>query len=190
VFVSATDSEIQVTLNLNVENHGTEILEYQIQVSTDGLTYTPIPSYDGHSPLHTLERTLDTLLTGQIYRIRLLARNAIGWGLPSSDLLAAMTRTPLTPDAPTKDLTLSEKTKIAFTWPAVNDNAGQDGGRVTGYRVYMAKDTDGAFVQIFDGKDFRTIVSYVARGLDTGRFYRFKVSAYNFNGEGAMSGEM
>lgn len=43
---------------------------------------------------------------------------------------------------------------------------------------------------MFDGKDFRTIVSYIADDLDTGRFYRFKVSAYNFNGEGAMSPSM
>ena len=54
----------------------------------------------------------------------------------------------------------------------------------------MAKDIDGLFVLALDGKEFRTIVSYIAENLDTGRFYRFKVSAYNFNGEGLASAEM
>jgi hypothetical protein len=43
---------------------------------------------------------------------------------------------------------------------------------------------------LFDGKDFRSIVTYIAEDLDTGRLYRFKVSAYNFNGEGEMSSEL
>jgi hypothetical protein len=101
-----------------------------------------------------------------------------------------MTGRPLIPNQPVKDELLSTKTGIAFYWDSVADNAGQSGGRVTGYRAYMAKDTDGSHVQIFDGKDFRTIVSYLAEGLDTGRFYRFKVSAYNFNGEGDTSDEL
>lgn len=37
---------------------------------------------------------------------------------------------------------------------------------------------------IFDGKDLRTLTTYIAKNLETGRQYRFKVSAYNFNGEG------
>jgi hypothetical protein len=61
---------------------------------------------------------------------------------------------------------------------------------VTGYRVYMAKDSDGSYVQMFDGKNFRTIVTYIADDLETARFYRLKVSAYNYNGEGAMSPEI
>ena len=51
----------------------------------------------------------------------------------------------------------------------------------------MAKDTDGSFVLVFDGKNLRTITSYIAEDLITGNFYRFKVSAFNFNGEGSNS---
>lgn len=39
-------------------------------------------------------------------------------------------------------------------------------------------------------KQYRTITSYVATNLTTGFLYRFKVSAFNFNGEGPMSPEM
>lgn len=85
---------------------------------------------------------------------------------------------------------MSTKTSIAINWASVTDNPGESGGLVTGYRVYMAKDSDGSYVQLFDGKDFRTIVTYIADDLDTGRYYRFRISAYNFNGEGATSPEM
>ena len=48
----------------------------------------------------------------------------------------------------------------------------------------MGKDTASEFVLIFDAKNLRTLTQYIANNLDTGRFYRFTVSAYNFNGEG------
>lgn len=101
-----------------------------------------------------------------------------------------MTNPPFAPTAPIKDLSLSTKTSIAFTWQSVADNVGETGGRVTGYRVYMAKDSDGAFVLVKDAKELRTLTAYIAQNLDTGRLYRFKVSAYNFNGEGPTSDPM
>ena len=118
------------------------------------------------------------------------ARNVIGWGVYSADLLAALTGAPNTPSAPIKDLNLSTKTSIAIEWASVADNSGESGGLITGYRVYMAKDSDGSYVQLFDGKDFRTIVTFIADDLDTGRFYRFRISAFNFNGESEMSPEI
>jgi hypothetical protein len=118
------------------------------------------------------------------------AMNEIGWSQYSTDMIAAMTNLPLQPSMPIKDETLSTKTSIALNWLSVADNAGESGGRVTGYRVYMAKDTDGSFVLVHDAKELRTLTSHMATDLETGRFYRFAVSAYNFNGEGPMSSEM
>ena len=54
----------------------------------------------------------------------------------------------------------------------------------------MAKDSASQFNLVFDAKELRTLTSYSAENLDTGRLYRFKVSAYNFNGEGLLSEEM
>ena len=88
-----------------------------------------------------------------------------------------MTNVPVTPNTPVKDLNLSTKTSIVISWDEVADNAGESGGMVTGYRVYMAKDTDGSFVMVFDGKKLRTIVKHIAEDLGTGRFYRLKVCA-------------
>lgn len=54
----------------------------------------------------------------------------------------------------------------------------------------MAKDSDGSYVQVYDGRNHRNVLKYIATDLDTGRVYRFKVSAYNLNGEGPMSPEL
>jgi len=67
---------------------------HEISVSTDGETYKTLINYDGVSTTYTLSRHLDTLETGQIYRIRIRAINDIGWGDYSADLLAAMTAKP------------------------------------------------------------------------------------------------
>jgi hypothetical protein len=62
--VSATDETMTLTLNLNAENRGADILEYELSVSTDGLMYTVMTSYDGISPAHTLNKLIDSLVTG------------------------------------------------------------------------------------------------------------------------------
>ena len=186
-FVSADNENIIVDLNLNTENRGSDITSHELAVSTDGLTYTTLISYDGTSSSYTLNQLIDGLTSGQIYRIRLRALNAIGAGEWSSDLLAAMTAPPIAPAMPVKDVALSTKTSIAFDWVSSSDNPGADGGRVLGYRVYKAKDLAGSDVLVYDAKELRTLTSYVVDDLTTGTFYRFKVSAYNFNGEGEMS---
>ena len=39
----------------------------------------------------------------------------------------------------------------------------------------MAKDSASQFNLVFDAKELRTLTSYSAKNLDTGRLYRFKV---------------
>ena len=64
IFVSATDLQIVVDLNLNCEDRGTDVTSFELSISADGLTYTVITSYDGISPQHTLDKTIDSLTTG------------------------------------------------------------------------------------------------------------------------------
>jgi hypothetical protein len=107
VFVAATDSTITVNLNLNTQNQGADIIAHEVSASTDGVTYTPLTSYDGVSSVFTLDKIIDSLTTGQVYRIRVRAQNIIGFGDYSTDLLAAMSSTPLAPSIPTKNFLLS-----------------------------------------------------------------------------------
>ena len=94
MLVSATDATITVSLVLNVVSFGVQVSNYELQISTDGITYSAIDTYDGISPLWTLKEVEDSLEAGQIYRIRIRAQNAIGWGPESADLLVAMTSAP------------------------------------------------------------------------------------------------
>jgi len=154
------------------------------------VTYSNVTSYDGISPMMTLTKLVDSIVTGQIYRFRFRAFNIIGWGEYSTDLIAAVTSVPSQPLQPVRDQLLSTKTSIAFSWKIVADGPGLTGAEVTGYRVYMAKDIGGTYSLLFDGKDFRTITSYIVEDLLTGTLYKFRVSAYNFNGEGPVSNEL
>jgi hypothetical protein len=148
--VSATDSTLIVDLNLNVENRGSPIVEYELSLSTDSQTYNTITNYDGFSSQFELDLYKDSLEMGQIYRIRLRARNAIDWSDYSYELLAAMTAVPLIPSTPIRNELLSTKTSVAFSWTQTADNSGEMGAKITGYRVYMAKDY-GKYVMVYDG---------------------------------------
>ena len=39
-----------VELNLNVEERGAEVTQYELSLSTDGLSYSVVESYDGIPP--------------------------------------------------------------------------------------------------------------------------------------------
>lgn len=184
-FVSATDSTLVLKMNLNVETRGVAVEQYELSVSSDGQSYTVITNYAGEAQFE-LDSFRDNLQAGQVYRLRVRAKNEIGWGEYSPDLLAAMTAVPQKPSTPTRDDLLSSKTSVAFSWSQTDDNPGELGGLVTGYRIYKARDF-GQYTLILDAKDSRTLSSYVAEDLQTGGYYKFKVSAYNFNGEGPMS---
>jgi hypothetical protein len=116
VFISATQTTLTVQLNRNVQQQGDTILEYELSVSTDGLTYTVITNYDGQAEMFELDTFRDSLVSGQIYRLRYRARNSIGWGEYSADLLSAITDVPQQPAAPVRIDSLSSKTSIAFNW--------------------------------------------------------------------------
>jgi len=102
-FSSADNNNIYVLLNLNTENNGSEILKHEMSVSVDGVSYTTLIGYDGLSTSYTLNKVVDQLVTGEIYRIRMRAQNDVGYGEWSSDLLAAMTAPPQPPTNLVKD---------------------------------------------------------------------------------------
>lgn len=88
------------------------------------MNYYDVTSYDGVSPQWTLDSLVDTLTTGQIYRFRMRARNAVGFGAFSSDLIADLTPPPSTPAAPERNEFLSTTTSITISWLFVADNIG------------------------------------------------------------------
>ncbi len=129
------------------------------------------------------------MIAGLIYKLRFRARNSIGYSAYSNTLKTALIAKPATPSTPLRTDSSSSKTSIAIDWQTVADDA-SPGGLITGYNLYMAKGISGSYTLIFNGQGYPTITDYIVNRLETGEFYRFKVSALNFNGEGSLSGEL
>ena len=61
-FVSATDTSLTVSLDTaSVENHGSPILEFSLEVSGGATDYAAVSTYDGLSPTHTLDKDAEGL---------------------------------------------------------------------------------------------------------------------------------
>ena len=117
-FTSSTDTDLTIGLSVNaVENNGSVILEFSLEVSDGADAFAVVTSYDAVSSSHTLTVDHDGLVTGTVYRLRYRARNAIGWGGYSPILLsAAFIGPPAQPSAPTRLDSASDKTQITVTW--------------------------------------------------------------------------
>lgn len=76
---------------------------------------------------------MNSLTTGQVYRVRILAFNIIGTGAPSTILEIMPASLPGAPNQPT--VTLSSSSQITLTW---TQDAGTDGGsEIYDYIVYF-----------------------------------------------------
>lgn len=183
-----------MVLALNVEaieNNGSQILEYSLEISSDdGQTFAAVLTYDSNASEHTLNIVADSLALGAIYAFRMRARNSIGWGEYSTLLTGVgLTALPVKPDTPLRHEAQSDKTQVAVYWHAVADT-NLPAGRITGYRLYMAEGPSGQFLLIYDGKDFPQTRQTVIGGLTTGQLYKFRLTAFNINGEGPESDEL
>jgi len=138
----------------------------------------------------TLNDVADSLTAGAVYKLRYRAVNSVSEGPYSDELTTSLIAPPAAPSAPVRVDNLSNKTTIFVKWDPVSDGAGSPAGDIIGYRLYMAVGPSASYSLIYDGLDFRTIHSRKVTDLVTGKLYRFKVSAINFNGEGDLSPEM
>lgn len=187
--MSATDTELHITLDLqSIRDNGEAITSIGLEINS-GSGFVPVVSYDGLSSVVTINAIDESITAGGIYQLQFRARNAIGWGPYSDSITAALVSPPLKPAAPTRDDSLSTKTGIAVRWTPVTDGA-SPAGLVTGYRLYQATGPSATFVMVYNGADFRTVHFRLVDQLETGQLYRFKVSAFNFNGEGPLSDEL
>ncbi len=95
----------------------------------------------------------------------------------------------MAPQTPIRVEAGSTETSIIVRWASVIPSPECAGNMVTGYRLYAAKEQSGLYVLVYDGTGAPQITSAVIAGLTPGDLYDFKVSAINFNGEGARSSQ-
>ena len=165
-------------------------MEYSLEISDDNSVFVVVPTYTSNLAQHTLNTVTDSLTLGSIYYFRMRARNSIGWGEYGAVLLnAGFIGLPAKPNTPQRVESQSNKTQITVLWDSIADTD-LPAGQITGYRLYMAEGPSGQFVLAHDGREVPQTLQFVVSGLTTGQLYRFKVTAFNINGEGPASDEM
>lgn len=186
-FVSSTDTDLIISMDLNVDNGGSSITGYKLQIN-DGTTADPSIdiAYDGSTPTKTLNQVTHSLTTGKVYKIWIIATNIIGDSTPSNTLTIGLIQKPATPSIPVRVDSSSTETSIAVDWTQVADHTGP-AGLIKGYKLYMAVGPSSSFTIVYDGSNNPTITNYVIGNLVTGTLYRFKVTSFNNNGESDAS---
>ena len=162
VFVSSTNSSLLIDLNLDVSNGGLPILSYTLEINdgTENGPFIPVSSYDGISPSHTLDSTVDSLTTGLFYKLRFKATNVLGSGLYSNILKIALIDPPEAPYTPVRVDSASSLTSIGVDWYPLVDGPNA-GGVVTGYNLYIAVGVSGSYRLAYSGNGYPTISSQI-----------------------------
>ena len=188
VFVSADQTKITLQLSESDDNNGAQIDYYDLYRNNGAGTtdIINITHYDGSSLTFELNTTDDsTLVAGETYTFTMRAHNQAGYSEYSDSVAVALARVPEQLTAPTRVDDQSNTLRITIEWVPKTDRD-IPGGNVTGFYVYMAEGLGGSFSKVFTATSASTI-QYTATSLTPGNAYKFKVSAYNFNGEGAES---
>ena len=126
------------------------------------------------------------LTRGLVYRIKQRAQNVIGFSEFSTIVEAAAVNVPPKVSSIRKVAALSSDSSITVEWdkPFV-DAAELPGGRLTHYQLYMDDGLFGNFTLV--NTEPTTVRQMTLNALAKGRAYRFKVTAFNYNGAGEFS---
>ncbi len=151
-------------------NGGSPITNYLVQYSSNsGLTWTDFPAGMYPTPTYLI---ITGLTDGTAYVIRVIARNAVGYGLPSA---SSASTTPLgVPGWPTSLVVVSGNAQLAVSWAAP---AYTGGSNITDYLVHYSSN-DGVTNTNF-AHAASTATSRTVTGLTNGTAYVITVYAVN-----------
>lgn len=190
VIVSTSDTQISISLDLDIGNGGAAVTSYALEVNAGGLSndaFQAVATYTSGLETHVLDLTADALAYGTIYKLRYRALNVEGAGEYSDVALVALNSLPAAPATPTRVEAASTETSITVSWGSSQLSPELEGNAITGYRLYAAREHSNIYELVYDGAGYPQVRSFVLSGLTPGEHYEFKVSAINFNGEGPQS---
>jgi hypothetical protein len=191
--LAVSDTDIQVRLALGIGSGGSPVTALSLEINGGGTSndaFSAVSSYDpaAMQEAHTLNIIDDGLVHGSIYKLRYRASNAeVGFGPYSDVVLVALNSVPPAPPSPARVESDCSNTSIAVSWPSSEPSPALEGNRITGYKLYAAREGSNIFSLVYDGTGFPQVTSTVIAGLAPGDLYDLRVSAMNFNGEGPAS---
>ncbi|TSA01984.1 MAG: hypothetical protein D4R77_13365, partial [Planctomycetaceae bacterium] len=174
------NASLAVTWVAPASNGGSNITDYLVKYSSSsGSTWTTFTD-----PVSTATScTVTGLTNGTAYVIKVIAKNAVGISLPSTNSAPV---TPATvPGAPTSVVAVSGNASLAVTWVAPASNGGSN---ITDYLVKYSSDGGSTWMRFFPASgQLITALSCTVTGLTNGTPYVIKVIADNAVGIGAPS---
>ena len=161
----------------SLNDYGSIVSQYILEIDQGELNsqFSSVASYEKESlaMAHTLTYASDNIITGKVYRFRFKAFNSKGFSDYSEILSVAATSVPAKPLSPQVDYSFSSETTIYVSWQLIKDGLGE-GGKISGYKLYMDDGIGGDFVVVFDSTGLNVEINYFkATELTTGLQYRF-----------------
>ncbi len=173
VSVTAAAASIVVAWGDVAETGGSAVTGYIVEVSIDGVTWSP-----WSAPASSRQATISGLTNGTSYQVRVRAVTSAGPGAPSEiQVVTPFTRS----SAPTAVTAVPGDRTIRISWTAPSATSG--GADRTGYVIQYATGTN-AWTERTVGP---TTSSYTIGNLRNGVTYRVRVIAVNAAGRSTAS---
>jgi hypothetical protein len=177
--------EIELAWNGPGDNGGTEIADYEIEMSVNaGVSWTPVVE-----AVDTTTATVSNLVNGNQYRFRVRALTDGGslagaWAEMSTDVVPlGLATQPLNLTAvPAADDAAGGK--IDLSWTPPNETGGRP---ITGYVIEYGDATDPQNIVWGNRKTLGVVAAYRVEGLNPATSYMFRVAAITGFGQGAWA---
>ena len=171
VVATPGNASLAVTWTAPASTGGSAITDYLVKYSSNGgSTWKNFV----HSASPATSLTVTGLTNGTPYVIKVIARNAVGISLPSSNSAPA-TPAATVPSAPTSVVALSGNASLAVTWTAPVSTGGS---AITEYLVKYSSNSGASWTRYRPGLPI-TATACTVTGLTNGTPYVIKVIARN-----------
>lgn len=187
-FVTSSLTDLSITVTWDEPSYigGIPVERYDLWIDDGADVFPSSPiKFTPPAGLKTFTYKFTGLIASLTYQIKIQAVNEIGSSVMSERAYLVCADLPGAPSAPILEGTTA--TSISVAW---NEPASDGGAPISGYKLYMNDIlADDMFNMIYDGSNYPSAISFTQTKLTPGKYYRFKVSAMNRNGESAKSVE-
>ena len=121
-----TATQISITWTNGSNDGGSRVIDYRVSFDQSTNNYVLLAS-----GVPTASFTVSGLISGSVYKFKIEARNAIGYSVPSVEVLIQASSNPDPPVSLTRDNDNTMSNQVSFTWLDGSAN----GSPILDYRV-------------------------------------------------------